>query len=127
MKGPDMRAIARFLMAVLGVLLGACSDGPAPPINISGSALGNASIKTRQSLDITQANYIDWQDAGFYAIAYDWTGETVISYRGTSFNQEFSAANLQDAATGWIVGAGFSACSGAAIEGHTSHTSLPRT
>jgi len=23
--------------------------------------------------------------AGFYAIAYDWNGETVISYRGTNF------------------------------------------
>ncbi len=26
-----------------------------------------------------------WEAAGFYAIAYDWNGETVISYRGTNF------------------------------------------
>ena len=24
-------------------------------------------------------------DAGFYAIAYDWNGETIISFRGTNF------------------------------------------
>lgn len=27
-----------------------------------------------------------WEAAGFYAIAYNWNGETVISYRGTDDN-----------------------------------------
>ena len=26
-----------------------------------------------------------WEEAGFYAIAYEWNDETIISYRGTNF------------------------------------------
>ncbi|MGB3469480.1 MAG: hypothetical protein WBA51_01495 [Erythrobacter sp.] len=94
---------------------------------MDGNVVGNASIKTRQSLGISEDDFGEWQAAGFYAIAYELPDEVVISYRGTSFNQRFSAATLQDAATGWIVGAGFSACFGAAIEGHTSPPSSSRT
>ncbi|MEM1195597.1 MAG: hypothetical protein AAGH57_05795 [Pseudomonadota bacterium] len=36
--------------------------------------------------------------AGFYAIAYEWNGETIISYRGTDFNG--------DIVNGWPIGAG---------------------
>ncbi len=37
--------------------------------------------------------------ADFYAIAYEWGGETIISYRGTD--------GLNDILTGWTVGAGW--------------------
>lgn len=46
----------------------------------SGS-LGNATIRPFQVGEQT-----NWQSTGFYAIAYNWGGETVISYRGTDFN-----------------------------------------
>ena len=39
-------------------------------------------------------------NAGFYAIAYDWNGETVISFRGTD-------GLLIDALNGYGLGAGF--------------------
>lgn len=42
-----------------------------------GSAIGQATISaTPQDIDAAQA-------ASFYAVAYSWAGETVISYRGT--------------------------------------------
>ena len=43
-----------------------------------GKFLGSAQI-------IEQRINSESQVAGFYAIAYDWNGETVISYRGTNF------------------------------------------
>ncbi|KEO89085.1 hypothetical protein EH31_13685 [Erythrobacter longus] len=43
--------------------------------------IGNATIKTDSEIEIGDTA----EDAGFYAIAYDWNGETVISYRGTNF------------------------------------------
>lgn len=42
----------------------------------------------------------------FYAIAYTWNNETVISYRGTTF--ENNAANLGDVLNGWTLSLGFS-------------------
>ncbi len=44
--------------------------------------LGNATITTTLS-DVLETFEADAQAAGFYAIAYQWNGETVISYRGT--------------------------------------------
>ena len=46
----------------------------------------------------------DWEDAGFYAVAYNYDGETVISYRGTNF-EPFSELRL-DIAHGWASGGG---------------------
>jgi len=42
------------------------------------------------------------QSVGFYAIAYEWNGETIISYRGSDFNGDIVA----DIVNGWPVGAG---------------------
>ena len=69
-------------------------------MEISGSTIGNANIISRASLGIDQAEYADWQSAGFYAVAYDVSNvagfssdDMVISYRGTGHvfgKQEFS-------------------------------------
>ena len=59
-------------------------------IQVSGSSIGNADIVSRASLGLDNQDYLNWQAAGFYAIAYDMTGvagftagERVIAYRGT--------------------------------------------
>lgn len=57
-----------------------------------GRQLGTATILKQ---DISDEAF----DADFYAIAYNWNGETVISYRGTD-------NLLRDAVTGYGVGAG---------------------
>lgn len=62
-----------------------------------------------------------WQSAGFYAIAYDWNGETVISYRGTNFDTTTTSQTIldsplvRDAFNGWSVGAGFNEASQAGL------------
>ena len=52
-----------------------------------------------------------WQTAGFYGIAYDWNGQTVISYRGTDFPRDWTLNQIKalraDAYHGWRIGAGF--------------------
>ncbi|RWC64200.1 calcium-binding protein [Mesorhizobium sp.] len=69
--------------------------------------LGNATLLTRASFGVDDQTYQSWQTAGFYAIAYDWNGETVISYRGTD-NPDFFGAETgaSDVWHGWITGAG---------------------
>ena len=57
-----------------------------------GRKIGDATITES---DLTQKA----KDAGFYAIAYDWNGETVVSYRGTD--------GLNDVTKGWTIGAGW--------------------
>ncbi len=63
-----------------------------------------------------------WQDAGFYAIAYEWNGETVISYRGSNFEIVFDTIDaaldsplVKDIWNGWTVGAGFNQASQAGL------------
>lgn len=56
----------------------------------AGRQLGNATISEQ---DISDSAF----DAGFYAIAYDWNGEKIFSYRGTD-------DLLRDAVTGYGVG-----------------------
>ncbi len=71
------------------------------------SQIGAATILDRESFGIDSTKYQAWQDAGFYAIAYDVdasgvdgfdTNTTVISYRGTDA--------VPDYTTGWVVSAG---------------------
>jgi hypothetical protein len=74
----------------------------------TGTMLGTASI-------IRNANDPDGvaRRAGFYATAYSWNGETVISFRGTNINQvetlgEFvSLPALNDVFNGWSLAFGF--------------------
>jgi hypothetical protein len=52
-------------------------------------------------------------NAGFYASAYNWNGQTVISYRGTNTETVgpdgtfLSSPVFKDALNGWTLGAGF--------------------
>jgi hypothetical protein len=64
-------------------------------VNISGSTIGNATIR----LDATDVFGPDAQAVGFYAIAYNWGGGKIISYRGTN-------APLVDAINGFGSGVG---------------------
>ena len=51
--------------------------------------------------------------AGFYAIAYDWNGEKVISFRGTDFGEVESGA--RDVLNGWSMFTGFGTDSQASL------------
>jgi hypothetical protein len=83
------------------------------------------SIGTAQILDdSTERLGISRTSAvGFYASAYNWNGQTVISYRGTNFDLSdgediTDSSAFRDIYNGWSVGAGFSSGSqaGLAIE-----------
>ncbi|MEO5707983.1 MAG: hypothetical protein ABIT10_02650 [Alteraurantiacibacter sp.] len=54
--------------------------------------IGTATILTDSVVSLGFAT----QDSGFYAIAYQWNGQTVISYRGTNFPKELSLSELYD-------------------------------
>ena len=47
-----------------------------------GSSIGNATIVQQSGVGENDPEVA----AGFYAVAYDWNGETVISYRGMSIS-----------------------------------------
>ena len=61
------------------------SDGVGNPFDGLGEVgtIGGATIISREALGITEAKYAEWQAAGFYAVAYQVGGQTIISYRGT--------------------------------------------
>jgi hypothetical protein len=64
-----------------------------------GTQIGNATITAFDGEKDSNA-----VASGFYGIAYDWGGTTVISFRGTDFG---SVASVWDAAyNGWVTGAG---------------------
>lgn len=62
-------------------------------INVDGTVVGMATILDKDAF-ITAEEYQEWIDAGFYAIAYDYNGETVISYRGTDSYTELLLTSL---------------------------------
>ena len=51
--------------------------GYEPGVTMSGSKIGNATVQNDDNLPVGS------QDASFYAAAYNYSGETVISFRGT--------------------------------------------
>ena len=63
-----------------------------------GTEIGDASIILRTNRAGPEA------DASFYAIAYDWDGKTVISYRGT--DQPFTGVTTGDIPQGYWTGGG---------------------
>lgn len=76
-------------------------------INELGRRIGNAQIVAQSDVDPDTSGVA----AGFYGIAYNWEGQTVISYRGTNFEINWSISDflnspaVQDAWNGWSVGA----------------------
>jgi hypothetical protein len=84
-------------------------------------SIGRADID-RDSLVLgsTSAGRVD-EAAGFYAIAYDWNGETVISYRGTNFPSTWTLSQIaelsNDVLGGWSMFSGI---------GSNTHASFAR-
>lgn len=71
--------------------------------NEAGRQLGNATIL---NVDLPQGS----QEVGFYAISYEWNGETIISYRGTNFPSSlegFIDFLNQNFIGGWSIFTGF--------------------
>ncbi|MEQ1718351.1 MAG: hypothetical protein ABL907_20610, partial [Hyphomicrobium sp.] len=62
----------------------------------AGNQIGNATIA------LTTED--QFKSVSFYAAAYDWNGQTVISYRGTTFE---AGPNLGDILYGWTLSAGY--------------------
>jgi hypothetical protein len=71
------------------------SDSPA---GLAGNQIGNAFLKTDVDLPVGS------QAASFFAQAYNWLGQTVISYRGTDNRNPLDLNS--DIYTGWPVGGG---------------------
>jgi len=51
-------------------------------IMLEDNSIGYAAVEARDSY-VDDATYQNCQESGFYAVAYQWNGETVISHRGT--------------------------------------------
>ena len=66
-------------------------------INIGETSIGDAKIVENDGDDAAQA-------VGFYAVAYSWNGQTVISFQGTD-NPSF-LSSTSDVWNGWLGGAG---------------------
>ena len=70
--------------------------------NLSDSAgvrIGNAIIKKNSSVLVDNDGNQTAESVGFYAVSYEWNGETIVSYRGTD--------GLNDVIKGWTTGAGW--------------------
>jgi len=66
---------------------------------LNSTQIGNATIIAQS--DITGGS--DAREAGFYALAYDYNGETIIAYRGTDYPQ---VDTYRDHINGWPLGHG---------------------
>jgi hypothetical protein len=99
-----------LMLAILA--LDAYNRGDNPGMNFNrnsdapGTLIGGATILSDDDTDPAQA--ASFQAASFYAIAYTWNGQTIISYRGTRFDGDYGP-NGQDFFQGWTLGVGFSA------------------
>lgn len=80
---------------------------------ISGEKVGAAEVVDRSAIGVTADDYQRWQDSGFYAVAYNLNGQTVISYRGTDNTEIFDSAS--DLWNGWTLGGGYGAGSQATL------------
>ena len=74
-------AISSELMYAI-LAMDSYNRGYNPGILLSGSNIGTATIGSDELLPAGS------QEAGFYAVAYEWNGETIISYRGTDSKGE---------------------------------------
>jgi len=93
---------ADLFLAILA--LDAYNRGYGPGMTFQGSSdapgtqIGDATVEV--ATDDSES-----QNAGFYAVAYEWQGEFVISYRGTRFP---SGPDWKDVVNGWTLSGGFS-------------------
>jgi Ca2+-binding RTX toxin-like protein len=69
--------------------------------NNNGSQIGTAQITTDSIIELGSG--VGWLE-GFYAVAYDYNGEAVISYRGTDNYNILESWN--DIVNGWFIGLG---------------------
>lgn len=72
---------------------------------LSDGYLGLATIENDSFILSNSSNERIDISAGFYAIAYNWNGETIISYRGTD-NNLGNIGEASDIATGYDLGVG---------------------
>lgn len=68
----------------------------------NGTGIGNASITAASDSSENSAE----RAAGFYAVAYEWQGQTVISYRGT--DAPLTELLGTDVINGYLIGVGIS-------------------
>lgn len=80
---------------------------------VSGEKVGAAEVVDRSAIGVTADDYQRWQDSGFYAVAYNLNGQTVISYRGTDNTEIFDSAS--DLWNGWTLGGGYGEASQATL------------
>ncbi|GAB5469822.1 MAG: hypothetical protein Kilf2KO_28520 [Rhodospirillales bacterium] len=73
-------------------------DGLSSTIN---TRIGNATIRTNSTIAL--GGNVD-QSSGFYAVAYDYDGQSIISYRGT--DDPTGLVSGGDIVNGWVIGAG---------------------
>ncbi len=78
------------------------ADGTLDGLGEAGYRIGAATVK---DVDLPAGS----EAAGFYAVAYDWNGQKVISHRGT--DDPLSVDPSNDMLTGWLLGAGVSGAS----------------
>ena len=94
-----------LMQAILA--MDAYNQGYKPGLAHGEVQIGNATVRPREIL-VSDDEYANWQTAGFYAVAYNYDGQTVISYRGTDnlslFPDPLSGGG--DIWTGWGVGLG---------------------
>ena len=81
------------------------------------TGIGDANVTTTSTsalIDPVTGQPVD-KTAGFYAVAYNWNGQTVISYRGTDNAAPTGASDItkggSDFWNGWTLSAGFSGAS----------------
>jgi len=79
--------------------------GPGMALSADPLRIGDATIRK-------MADDQPSQDASFFAVAYNWEGETVISYRGTRFP---GAPDWGDVKNGWTLSLGYAQASQAAM------------
>ena len=65
-----------------------------------GSAIGTATVVMESDVEPESPGV----ENGFYALSYSWNGQTIISYRGTDFEDDMPS--VLDVANGWAVGGG---------------------
>ena len=100
-----MSVSSELMMAILSMDAYNRGYGAGTALDQNASRIGDAIIDRDSSILGADGDIRRDISAGFYGIAYEWNGATVISYRGT--NAETAANFTTDALNGYFVGAGY--------------------